>query len=157
MDYALLSSTIPHTHKPQIQLKLEVHVIQPEKKMFLKRKLTPHDIENMRKDGNMRGLLRALQSSESPAYMAAFQELSRIKPSPIKEVLPLTGHRDKKIRYRAVRLLGEMEDPAAIPEVARILVEQQNDEQMVIFATTALDLLELDRDQPSRGCIVLLP
>ncbi|MEE4195643.1 MAG: HEAT repeat domain-containing protein [Anaerolineae bacterium] len=110
--------------------------------MFLRKKLTPHDIENMRKDGNMRGLVRALQSKESPAYMAAFQELSRIKPSPIKEVLPLTQHRDKLIRYRAVRLLGEMEDPLAIPEVARILVEQQSDPQMVIFATTALDLLD---------------
>lgn len=121
--------------------------------MFLKRKLTPSDIEKMRKDGNMRGLVRALQSKESPAYMAAFQELSRIKPSPIQEVLPLTNHRDKLIRYRAVRLLGEMMDPAAILHVARVLAEQQEDAQMVIFATTALDLLDWTPTKDRAGAL----
>lgn len=121
--------------------------------MFLKRKLTPTDIEQMRKDGNMRGLVRALQSKEQPAYMAAFQELSRIKPSPIKEVLPLTTHRDKIIRYRAVRLLGEMMDPEAISPVAQVLVEQQQDPQMIIFATTALDLLEWTPTKDRAGAL----
>jgi HEAT repeat protein len=110
--------------------------------MFFQRKLTPTDVENFRKEGNLRGLLRALQSKEAPAHLAAFQELSRIAPAPVKEVAALVTHRDKSIRYRAVRLLGEMEDPAAIPVVAQVLRDNENDPQMIMYATRALDILD---------------
>ena len=121
--------------------------------MFLKRKLTPDDIEAMRKEGNMRGLVRALQSKDSPAYMAAFQELSRIKPAPVQEILPLLKHRDQAIRYRAVRLLGEMEDTAAVPDLVHMLVQYEADEQMVIFATRALDLLDWTPSNDRAGAL----
>ncbi|NSW54186.1 MAG: HEAT repeat domain-containing protein [Anaerolineae bacterium] len=89
--------------------------------MFLKRVLTPDDVEKMKTDRNLRGLLRAFQTGSEETYLAAYQALVHYSPPPAAEMTRFLKEGDDLLRRRAARALGEMNDPRVIPALLEAL------------------------------------
>lgn len=98
------------------------------------------DIEKLKAENNVRGLLRVFLSEDEPARQEAFEALLGIQPAPKHEFIKLLRHKSPEIQWMAARALAQIGGTEAVEPLIGCLQNGQGREYQKHIARSLLQL-----------------
>jgi HEAT repeat protein len=92
------------------------------------------DIEKLRKDRNIRGLIRFLGDWDADIQWKAAETLGTLGPDATEPLLRVLREGSRTVRIGAIEALGEIRDPRAVKPLMQVLENDRHDETRFLAA-----------------------